>query len=116
MVSGLILLALRLDKSTCTLTRIDALYLKTIHLDYKGCFRKDIVITKGSPKHLCGYEIIDMLNNLILTPDGDGYEGYGEEHNWNHICCLWELPYAKSFIIMDNIDVMVRSVTLVKAS
>jgi hypothetical protein len=19
------------------------------------------------------------------------YEGYGEEHNWTHICALWEL-------------------------
>ncbi|KAL5667924.1 hypothetical protein ACJX0J_020145, partial [Zea mays] len=44
--------------------------------------------------HMRKVLIIDMLNNLILTPDGDGYEGYGEEHNWNHICCLWELPYA----------------------
>jgi hypothetical protein len=31
---------------------------------------------------------------------GKRYQGFGEEHNWTHI------PYAKSLILMHNIDVM----------
>jgi hypothetical protein len=46
------------------------------------------------------------LSKLILNREGNGYEGYGEEHNWTHICALWELPYAQALILMHNIDVM----------
>ena len=45
-----------------------------------------------------------MLSKLV--PTADGFEGFGEEHNWTHICGLWELPYAKALILMHNIDVM----------
>jgi hypothetical protein len=34
------------------------------------------------------------------------YEGYGEDHNWAHICALWEIPYAHALILMHNNDVM----------
>jgi hypothetical protein len=46
------------------------------------------------------------LSKLVLNSEGNGYEGYGEEHNWTHICALWELPYAHALILMHNIDVM----------
>ena len=45
-----------------------------------------------------------MLSKLV--PTADGFEGFGEEHNWTHICGLWELPYAKALILMHNIDFM----------
>jgi hypothetical protein len=57
-------------------------------------FRKDTVIKKGPPKHLSGREIAENLSKLVLNREGNGYEEYGEEHNWTHICALWELPYA----------------------
>jgi hypothetical protein len=45
------------------------------------------------------------LRKLILNREGNGYGGYREEHNWTHICALWELPYAYALILMHNIDV-----------
>jgi hypothetical protein len=46
------------------------------------------------------------LSKLVLNREENGYEGYGEEDNWTHICTLWELPYAHVLILMHNIDVM----------
>jgi hypothetical protein len=37
---------------------------------------------------------------------GDKYQGFGVDHNWTHICGLWELPYMPSLIRVHNIDVM----------
>jgi hypothetical protein len=34
------------------------------------------------------------------------FEGYGENHNWTHKSCLWELHYAKALILPHNIDLM----------
>jgi hypothetical protein len=61
----------------------------------KDSFRKDTVIKKGLQKRLSGPETTENLSKLILNREGNGYEGYGEEHNWAHICALWELPYAQ---------------------
>ena len=72
----------------------------------KDSFRKDTVIRKGPPKRLSGPEIADNLNKLIINEEGDGYNGFGVEHNWTNICGIWELPYAKALILMHNIDVM----------
>jgi hypothetical protein len=69
-------------------------------------FKKGNIILEGPPKHLSGPEIADMLDNLVLNKNGDGFVGYGEEHNWTHKCALWELLYAKALILMHNIDVM----------
>jgi len=38
--------------------------------------------------------------------DDGSFDGYGKEHNWTHVCGLWELPYAKALILPHNIDVM----------
>jgi hypothetical protein len=46
------------------------------------------------------------MSKLVLNKEGNGYEGYGEEHNWTHICALWELPYAHALIPKHNIDVI----------
>jgi hypothetical protein len=69
-------------------------------------FKKDNIVLEGPPMRLSGLEITDMLDNLVLNNNGDGFVGYGEEHNWTHKCALWELPYAKALILMHNIDVM----------
>jgi hypothetical protein len=69
-------------------------------------FRKDTVPKKGPPKRLSGTENIENLSKQVLNREGNEYEGYGEEHNWTHICALWELPYAHILILMHNIDVM----------
>jgi hypothetical protein len=34
------------------------------------------------------------------------FEGYGEDHNWTHKRCIWELPYAKALILPHNIYLM----------
>ena len=72
----------------------------------RNAFRKDTIVTKGSPKRLSGSEIEAMLNALKEKEDGHGYDGFGKNHNWTHKCGLWELPYVKSLILMHNIDVM----------
>jgi hypothetical protein len=50
--------------------------------------------------------IIEELNNLKISDDREGFEGYGKEHNWTYKCGLWELPYSKALILIHNIDVM----------
>jgi hypothetical protein len=47
-----------------------------------------------------------MLDNLVLNKEGNGFVGYGNDHNWTQKCALWELPYANALILMHNIDVM----------
>jgi hypothetical protein len=46
-----------------------------------------------------------MLNDLKESENG-GFEGYGEKHNWTYKCCLWELSYAKAFLLPHNFDLM----------
>jgi hypothetical protein len=72
----------------------------------KDSFRKDTVIKKEPPKHLSKPETAKNLSKLVLNREENGYEGYGDEHNWTHICTLWELPYAQALILMHNTDVM----------
>jgi hypothetical protein len=43
---------------------------------------------------------------LKPSPDGNGFEGYGEEHKWSHIPDLWRLPYFYKLLLPRNIDVM----------
>jgi hypothetical protein len=46
-----------------------------------------------------------MLNYLKESENGV-FEGYGENHNWIHKSCLWELPYTNALILPHNIDLM----------
>jgi hypothetical protein len=48
---------------------------------------------------------MEMLNDLKESENGV-FEGYGENHNWTQKSFLWELPYAKAFILPHNIDLM----------
>jgi hypothetical protein len=80
-------------------------------LDYEfrldsDTFKKGNIILEEPPRRLSGPEIADMLDNLVLNKEGNGFIGYGNDHNWTHKCALWELPYAKALILMHNIDVM----------
>jgi hypothetical protein len=44
---------------------------------------------------------------MILRSQKNGkFEGYGENYNWTHKSCLWELPYVKALILPHNIDLM----------
>jgi hypothetical protein len=61
----------------------------------KDSFRKDTVVKKGPPKCLSGQETANNLSKLVINREGNGYEGYGEEHNWffdsihdAHFLCL----------------------------
>jgi len=53
-----------------------------------------------------GEAILHELNALQTKALGDGYEGYGEWHNWTHIAGLTKLPYFKDLKLPHNIDVM----------
>jgi hypothetical protein len=44
-----------------------------------------------------------MLDGLKESENGV-FECYGENHNWTHKSCLWELSYAKALILPHNID------------
>jgi hypothetical protein len=46
-----------------------------------------------------------MLDDLMELEKGV-LEGYGENHNWTHKSCLWELSYPKALILPHNIDLM----------
>jgi hypothetical protein len=76
----------------------------------KDSFRKDTVVKKGPLKPLSRPKTTDNLSKLVLNREENGYEGYGEEHNWTHICALWELPYAQALILMHNIDDVAESI------
>jgi hypothetical protein len=34
------------------------------------------------------------------------FVGYGKDNNWTDKCGLWELPYVKALILMQNTDIM----------
>jgi hypothetical protein len=68
-------------------------------------FIKNTMVTKGPPKRMNGAEIYAQLNNLVLIEKGDKYKGFGVDHNWTHMCGLWELPYMSLLILVHNIDV-----------
>jgi hypothetical protein len=72
----------------------------------KDSFRKDTVVKKGQPKRLSGPKTAENLSKLVINTERNEYAGYGEEHNWTHICALCELPYAHVLILMHNIDVI----------
>jgi hypothetical protein len=69
-------------------------------------FKKGIIILEGPLGRWSGAEIAEMLDNLVLNKEGNGFVGYENDHNWTHKCALWELPYVKTLILMHNIDVM----------
>jgi hypothetical protein len=48
---------------------------------------------------------VKMLDELKESQNG-GFEGYSKKHNWTHISCLCQLPYAKELILPYNIDLM----------
>jgi hypothetical protein len=59
----------------------------------------------GPPKRKLVSDIIQMFDNLKELENGN-FEGYGENHNWTHKSCLWELPYTKALLLPHNIDLM----------
>jgi hypothetical protein len=69
-------------------------------------FKKGNIVLEGPPRRLSDSEIIDMLDNLVLNKEGNGFIGYGNDHNWTHKYALWELSYTKVLILMHNIDVI----------
>jgi hypothetical protein len=42
----------------------------------------------------------------IKPSEGGGFKGHDKEHNKTHISFLWELPYTKSLILPQNIELM----------
>jgi hypothetical protein len=78
-------------------------------------FRKDTIMKKVPPKRLNGTEIANNLEKLVLNKEGNEYQGFGVHHKWTHICGMWELPYAKTLILMHNIDVMHQEYNFVES-
>jgi hypothetical protein len=48
---------------------------------------------------------MEMFDDLKESENGV-FECYGENHNWTHKICLWELSYAKALILPHNINLM----------
>jgi hypothetical protein len=71
----------------------------------KKSFMKGKTTRKGPPKQKLVSDIIQMFDNLKELENGN-FEGYGENHNWTHKSCLWELPYTKALLLPHNIDLM----------
>jgi hypothetical protein len=69
-------------------------------------FRKDVVVHAPRPSMMTGTELKAELDSLMPNPNGTGFEGYGETHQWTHIPCFWKLPYFKDLELPHNIDVM----------
>jgi hypothetical protein len=68
-------------------------------------FTKGKIVRKGPPKQKLRADNTKMLDDLKESENGE-FDGYGENNNWTHKCCLWELPNAKALILPHNIDLM----------
>jgi hypothetical protein len=44
-------------------------------------FRAGVVVNSDSPPQLAGQQVLDQLKALKPSPNGNGFMGYGEEHN-----------------------------------
>ncbi|KAK1684176.1 hypothetical protein QYE76_045024 [Lolium multiflorum] len=54
-------------------------------------FKKGRVVRGPKPIPKTGTEIKAELDALKPSPDGNGFLGYGETHQWTHKPCLWKL-------------------------
>ncbi|KAK1651679.1 hypothetical protein QYE76_069484 [Lolium multiflorum] len=69
-------------------------------------FKKGRVVRGPKPILKTETEIKAELDALQPSPDGNGFLGYGETHQWTHKPCLWKLPYFEFLELPHNIDVM----------
>jgi hypothetical protein len=69
-------------------------------------FKKGRVVHDPKPVPKTGKEIKAELEALQPRPDGNGFLGYGETHQWTHIPSLWRLPYFPDLELPHNIDTM----------
>jgi hypothetical protein len=69
-------------------------------------FRKGVVVDAPRPRLMTGIKYEAELRSLKPKPNGNGFEGFGETHQWTHIPCFWKLPYFKDLDLPHNIDVM----------
>jgi hypothetical protein len=109
---------------TCLICRSDTncfCLIASGKINYFDCHRRWLPpkhlfrMQKGPPNCLSGPETTENLSKLVLNREENGYEGYGEEHNWTHICALWELSYAQALILIHNIDVMHQEHNIAKS-
>jgi hypothetical protein len=69
-------------------------------------FRAGVVVHNEPPPRLIGQQVQNQLNALKPSSNGNGFEGYREEHNWTHVPSLWWLPYLHKLLLPHNINVM----------
>ena len=69
-------------------------------------FKKGRVVHAPKPIPKTGKETKAELDALQPSPDGNGFLGYGETHQWTHKPCLWKLPYFEDLELPHNIDTM----------
>ncbi|KAK1644494.1 hypothetical protein QYE76_062299, partial [Lolium multiflorum] len=81
-------------------------------LERRHAYRSDVKsfkkgrVVRGPKPIPTGTEIKAELDALQPSPDGNGFLGYGETHQWTHKPCLWKLPYFEFLELPHNIDVM----------
>jgi hypothetical protein len=69
-------------------------------------FKAGVVVHNEPPPRLTCQQVLNQLKALKPSPNGNGFEGYGEEHNWTHVPVLWQLLYFNKLLLSQNIDVM----------
>ncbi|KAK1642889.1 hypothetical protein QYE76_060694 [Lolium multiflorum] len=67
-------------------------------------FKKGRVVHAPKPIPKTGQETKAELDALQPSPDGNGFLGYGETHQWTHKPCFWKLPYFEFLELPHNID------------
>jgi len=67
---------------------------------------KDVVVEGPAPQMMIGVMVHAQLDALEVNDQGDHFLGYGEEHEWTHKSCLWNLPYFDDLLFPHNIDIM----------
>jgi hypothetical protein len=70
-----------LEGRSVTLIVIDVSYPWITNLGWTMTHSRRAIVLEGPPGHLSGAEIAEMLDNLVLNKEGNGFVGYGNDHN-----------------------------------
>jgi hypothetical protein len=70
-----------LEGRSVTLIVIDVSYPWITNLGSTTTHSRRAIVLEGPPGRLSGAEIAEMLDNLVLNKEGNGFVGYGNDHN-----------------------------------
>jgi hypothetical protein len=70
-----------LEGRSVTLIVIDVSYPWITNFGWTTTHSRRAIVLEGPPGRLSGAEIAEMLDNLVLNKEGNGFVGYGNDHN-----------------------------------